>query len=118
MPQKRTAGRLWPAMGLLATGLFLGSALERSERVEAASPEAWEEFRAALIEQCGNAAALATPYIRVDPFGTQSYGIARITGTANGSWQTLVCVAQKTPDGLTAVEVSAPLEEWVGPDGE
>lgn len=97
-----------PPLALAATLLGLaGSA-------HAASPDAWEQFRAQVAEQCATAAKLQHPFIRLDPFGTQSYGIARVTGTAeDGHWATVVCVLRKTPDGPVDVEVSAPLEDWV-----
>jgi len=50
----------------------------------ASSPDAWDEFRQKVATNCvalavaGNFRAATA---RVDPFGTESYGVALITGT-------------------------------------
>ncbi len=94
--------------GLLLAGLVLAGGSQ------AASPDAWTEFRAQVAARCATAADLKTPYIRLDPFGTASYGVARVTGIQpDGHWATVVCVLRKTPDGPVDVEVSAPLQDWV-----
>lgn len=110
----RSARPLWPAALLLGAGLGLGAALDLESPVQAASPDAWEQFQRDVAEACSQAAGLQEPQVRLDPFGTASYGVARVTGRgSDGHRVTVVCVLRKTPEGPADVEVSAPLQDWV-----
>lgn len=67
----------------------------------ASTQQAWEEFRATVEETCQNAAEglLEAPEIVVDPFGSESYGIAVLTGRdvgGDGDLLNVVCVVDKT----------------------
>lgn len=63
----------------------------------AASGDAWEEFRTEVEQGCIAATAqiLTDATAIVDPFGTESYGVAIVTGdTADGS-KSILCVMDK-----------------------
>ena len=52
--------------------------------------------------------------VTVDPFGTETYGLASVTGLgADGAERTVICVVRKSPDGVLNAEISAGLDEWV-----
>jgi hypothetical protein len=67
--------------------------------VHASSDDAWTAFRADVEVACLKAAEplLASATARVDPFGSQSYGLALVTGKAKGadSEATAICVYDK-----------------------
>lgn len=105
---------VWPAALLIAAGLAIGATLDLETPVQAASPDAWEQYQRDVTEACAAASGLADPQVRLDPFGTASYGVARVIGKGNdGHAVTVVCVLRKTPDGPADVEISAPLQDWV-----
>lgn len=74
------------------------------------SPEAWEEFRADVRKACEKAVSgsLRKPTIQVDPFGSESFGIAIAKGQSKYSKDRLaiVCVYNKR---TKAVETSGEL---------
>lgn len=87
----------------------------------ASSDDAWEEFRAEVETSCRSAAGdiLETPEIVVDPFGSESYGIAVLVGVERGGDdvpRSVVCVFDKasrsaqigTPLDLPAHETARP----------
>ncbi|MFC6489550.1 hypothetical protein [Nitratireductor sp. GCM10026969] len=95
------------ALRISATSLFLLAA----SAVSAASPEAWEAFRADIEGKCLAATTtLEDKTAWVDPFGTESYGIAVVTGRsryADGR-QFAVCVydkATKTVETLSETDL-------------
>ncbi len=63
------------------------------------SGDAWEEFAAAVREKCLAASAdmLEQPAIAVDPFGSQGYGLAVLSGKPRGGDGTVsyLCVMDK-----------------------
>jgi hypothetical protein len=65
----------------------------------ASSDDAWAAFRADVETACLKAAEplFASATARVDPFGSQSYGLALVTGKAKGadSEATAICVYDK-----------------------
>jgi hypothetical protein len=65
----------------------------------ASSEGEWEEFRQKVTTACSVLAAeqMTVDTIRVDPFGTESYGIAIITGRSAGP-EERVCVYHKAAD--------------------
>ena len=80
----------------------------------ASSPDAWVAFRQQVVDVCASASGLGTPDVKVDPFGTESYGLASVSGlTDDGTERTVICVVRKSPDGVTDAEISAGLDEWV-----
>ena len=80
----------------------------------ASSPDAWDQFRQQVAEACTEAADLSGTDVRVDPFGTESYGLASVTGlTEDGTERTVICVVRKSPDGVLDAEISAGFDEWV-----
>lgn len=68
----------------------------------AASDDAWDAFRADVEAKCLAAAeplfASASAIAEVDPFGSESYGLALVTGPARGAEETTIraiCVYDK-----------------------
>jgi hypothetical protein len=65
----------------------------------ASSPDAWDEFRQEVQQKCAALAEgrIEQPRIVVDPFGTESYGVAILTGKAVGSETVVssICVFDK-----------------------
>jgi ABC-type amino acid transport substrate-binding protein len=65
----------------------------------AASDDAWEAFRKDVADKCLEAATdlFAAPVATVDPFGSQSYGLALIRGKAKGADADIaaICVYDK-----------------------
>lgn len=78
----------------------------------ASTEDAWEEFRATVEKTCQAAAEelLEAPEIVVDPFGSESYGIAILTGRdvgGDGELLNVVCVFDKATG---TVELGGPLD--------
>jgi len=67
--------------------------------VSAASDEAWAQFARTVEEKCLAAAAdtIETPRVLVDPFGSERFGLAVVTGKAKGADATIshICVMDK-----------------------
>ena len=94
-------------------GVF-GSFVVLAACATASSPDAWEAFRQQVNDACIAAAGFDAPEVRVDPFGTESYGLASVTGLAeDGTERTVICVVRKSPDGVLNAEISAGFDEWV-----
>ena len=91
---------------LLVIALALGSALPAL----GASDDAWEQFRADVEAACLAAAAplFESAAARVDPFGSESYGLALVTGKAKGADTEIaaICVYDKQ---TKAVEIGGEL---------
>ncbi|WFU48417.1 hypothetical protein [Sinorhizobium terangae] len=78
-------------LSLLAVSLGAGAA-------HASSGDAWEEFRADVSAKCVAAAeSLEDVSAIVDPFGTESYGVALVSGKPKGGQGnvTQICVYDK-----------------------
>jgi hypothetical protein len=81
----------------------------------ASSPDAWDEFRQKVETNCvalavaGNFRAATA---RVDPFGTESYGVALVTGTLKQGVgpATVICVMDKKTG---KAELSGESKDWV-----
>jgi hypothetical protein len=78
----------------------------------ASSDDAWEEFRVEVEEACLAAADgyLQTPVTVVDPFGSESFGLAVLTGLepgGDGKPRSIVCVFDKVSK---KVELGSALE--------
>jgi hypothetical protein len=75
-----------------------------------ASDDAWEQFRADVEAACLEAAEplFETAAARVDPFGSESYGLALVTGNAKGADAAIeaICVYDKK---TKAVEIGGEL---------
>ncbi|WP_342352414.1 hypothetical protein [Agrobacterium rosae] len=78
----------------------------------ASSDDAWKAFSAEVQARCLGAVEgnIEKPKIVVDPFGSQSYGLAIITGKAKGAATEIshVCVFDKT---TKTVEISGELPQ-------
>lgn len=110
MPKSHRA-TLWRLTGFV--GVSVASALVAA-CATASSPDAWDIFRQQIEEQCTAASNLRDAEVRIDPFGTDSYGVASVAGLSDdGSEKTVICVARKSPDGIVDVEVSVDLDEWI-----
>lgn len=81
----------------------------------ASSPDAWDKFRAELVQGCIKAAKMADPKVVVAPEGTESYGVALLTSEAAGaqSQNSVVCIMRKTPTGPSDAEITPPASEWI-----
>ena len=80
-----------------------------------ASGDAWEEFRAEVKAGCLAAAAplLSNTTVEVDPFGSESYGFAIVTGeTPAGTTASAICVMNKQS---RAFEIGGELAVSVSP---
>ncbi len=86
-----------------------------SQPSAASSPDAWDEFRQKVATNCV-ALALAGDFkaatARVDPFGTESYGVALITGTLKQGvgLASVVCVMDKKTG---KAELSGENKDWL-----
>lgn len=93
---------------LPATGLALIASLP----AQAASDDAWEAFRGEVAAACRAAAEplFEAPRIRLDPFGSESYGLALVSGKARGADVEIaaICVYDKQ---TKAVEIGGELPE-------
>ena len=81
----------------------------------AASGDAWAEFATAVEKGCLDATASFFSDARavVDPFGSESYGLAIVTGeTPAGTTASIVCVFNKQTE---AIEIGGELEVVVTP---
>ena len=91
---------------LLATGFILIAAVPAL----ASADDAWEAFRKDVETACLAAAEslFESPRVRVDPFGSESYGLALVTGTARGADVEIaaICVFDKQS---RAVEIGGEL---------
>jgi hypothetical protein len=69
---------------LLATALVL---IPLSSTVLASSDDAWDDFAKDVAAKCTALAEgrIEQPKVVVDPFGTESYGVAILTGKAVGA---------------------------------
>ncbi|HEV7319525.1 MAG TPA: hypothetical protein VGO04_13075 [Ensifer sp.] len=108
--------RLIPALALSAVAALAASS------AAASSGDAWETFRAEVSKKCLAAAnSLQKASVVVDPFGSESFGLALVIGTPKGSKSavTQICVFDKqkktvelggelTPD---AVKVGVPAKK-------
>jgi hypothetical protein len=81
---------------LTAATLFMFPA---SSSALASSEEAWDEFAKDVAAKCTALAEgrIEQPKVVVDPFGTESYGVALLTGKAVGANTTVssICVYDK-----------------------
>ncbi|NBB49090.1 hypothetical protein GVN24_12470 [Rhizobium sp. CRIBSB] len=81
---------------LLATALVL---IPLSSTVLASSDDAWDDFAKDVAAKCTALAdgRIEQPKVVVDPFGTESYGVAILTGKAVGADATVssICVYDK-----------------------
>ncbi len=78
---------------------------------QASSDEAWKEFAADVEAKCRQAAAASIADARavVDPFGSEHYGLALVTGRPKGAngFVTHICVYDKQSK---AVEIGSELD--------
>ncbi len=97
----------------LALPSFIGAAVAfAASAASASSDDAWAEFRIEVETKCEQAAqgVLKNPEIVVDPFGTESYGVAVLFGPEVGgsdAERMLVCVFDKK---ARTAEVGSALE--------
>ena len=86
-----------------------------SHSVVASSPDAWEEFQEKVAKSCV-ALALAGDFekatTKVDPFGTETYGIALVSGTLKKGLgeARVICVMDKKTG---KAELSGESKDWV-----
>ena len=77
----------------LAAAMIAATALPAT----ASSDAAWEEFRARMKSECQTLAEaeLNDVSVRVDPFGSESYGMALVTGHQGETPVQRICVMDK-----------------------
>jgi len=105
-PLDEAMKRAWvEASRLVAVALVLLPIVESY----AASPKAWEEFRIDVERAClALAVSLDRPNVIVNPFGTESYGVAMLIGAEKGGEvETYACVYEKR---TKRAELSAPFD--------
>ncbi|WP_157928948.1 hypothetical protein [Pararhizobium haloflavum] len=93
-------------LAALASASFTAPAL-------AASPAAWDEFRLSITRECLALASerMIEPEIRVDPFGSQTYGLAVVSGSEDGERVERVCVMDKASKVVELGNPIPPLAE-------
>jgi hypothetical protein len=91
----------------LAMILAVGSAIPAL----AASDDAWEQFRAEVEAACLQAAEplFETATAQVDPFGSESYGLALVTGNAKGTTDAAIAAICVYDKKTKAVEIGGEL---------
>lgn len=93
------------------------AALAAAGPAAASSDDAWQTFRDQVAAAC---TALARPLaggaemtVEVDPFGSESHGVAIVTLVRPDGRERMICITDKTPEGTgAAAELTAPV-----PDG-
>jgi hypothetical protein len=115
MPSRSTRTALTTTT--LAATALAGLALLAPLPASAASPDAWNSFRKDVEAACRTAAAarMPEPQVVVDPFGSESYGLAFLRGLSpeDGATQSLVCIYDKKArtaeiGGTMALETAVP----------
>lgn len=98
-------------VGLLTAGLVLAGG---AGIAHASSEDSWKAFRADLADACREKVpeGFTVEHMRVDPFGSESYGVAVVQGSSkpDDEAQTLVCVYDKRDK---TAEMSGPVTEEV-----
>ena len=79
----------------LSVAVVLSAAL--APAAQASSDDAWVQFRKDVTAKCLKAAvvSVAKPTIVVDPFGSESFGLAIVTGKSGGFKVSYICVFDK-----------------------
>ncbi len=101
--------------GRAVAGLALVMLALAGTPVRAASPDAWEEHRQKVAKEC-LALAMAGDFekatAQVDPFGTESYGLALVTGPLKkGAGEvSMICVLDKKSG---KAELGGESKNWV-----
>jgi hypothetical protein len=105
---------------VLGAGILAAIGLATAGYVAVASPpDAWAEFRQKVATKCV-ALALAGDYekanAQVDPFGTQTYGVALVSGSLKKGLgeASAICVMDKKSG---AAELGGERKNWVTLDG-
>ena len=110
MPRSKisTHARLTGVLGVLGSFVVLAAC------ATASSPDAWDTFRQQVADACVIASGFGSADVRVDPFGTETYGLASMVGLGeDGAEHTVICVVRKSPAGVLNAEISAGFDEWV-----
>jgi hypothetical protein len=112
---RNRGGTTMPKIYALAALAVLGTTATVGSISQASSPDAWDKFRAELVQACIGKAKLPQPRVVVAPEGTASYGVALLSSeeVAGQKSQSVVCIARKTPEGLVDAEVTPPSSEWI-----
>lgn len=98
----------------IAAAIIAAATIVAGGCATASSPDAWEAFRQQVADACIIASGLGSAAVRVDPFGTESYGLASVSGLGDdGTEHTVICVVRKSPGGILNAEISAGFEEWI-----
>ena len=92
---------------ILIISIILGAALANT--AHASSDEAWVQFAKDVSAKCLKAvgANLTKRTIVVDPYGSDKFGLAIVSGKSSGSKVSYICVYDKK---TTAVELGGELE--------
>jgi hypothetical protein len=100
--------------------LLAATILPGAGTAEASSDDAWAAFAQTVEAKCLAAAkdTLDAPRVVVDPFGSERYGLAIVTGKAKGTMTTVshICVMDKQTEAaelgseLGAEQVVVPAE--------
>ncbi len=99
-------------MSRLARALFIAAIVATPALACASSGDAWEEMRADVSEKCLAAvgSSMESPKAVVDPFGSERFGLALVSGKAKGAEAVIsqICVYDKQ---ARTVELGSELTE-------
>ncbi len=97
---------------MLKRAALISAALLSAGPALAASGDAWAEFAVEVEEGCRAAGSevISDPSVVVDPFGSESYGLALVSGETGGTPVSMICVFDKQ---TKAVEIGSELPGMV-----
>ncbi|WP_075290158.1 hypothetical protein [Pararhizobium arenae] len=97
---------------LLRRAVIIATLLTAPGLAQASSGDAWEEMRADVSKKClaAVASSMESPKAVVDPFGSERFGLALVSGKAKGAEATIsqICVYDKQ---AKTVELGSELTE-------
>lgn len=94
---------------------FVALTFSAAGTASAASEDAWAEFTAEVEAGClaATASILTDATVTVDPFGSESYGLAIVSGTVTGgATSSIICVFDKQ---TKAIQIGGELAVSVSP---
>ena len=97
---------------MLKRAIIFAACLLFAGPVLASSGDAWDEFAVEVEEACRAATSeiVTNASVVVDPFGSESFGLAVVTGETTGTKVSIICVYDKQ---TMAVEIGSELKALV-----
>ena len=94
--------------------VLIAVAVLSASPASASSDDAWEAFRADVLAKCKALAPQATAAsVEVNPFGSESYGVAIVTTRSPADDERSVCIYDKRSQ---RAELTAPFAEASAPE--